>query len=85
MYDLSSCDRSVAIAIAIIQNSNISAITVLENIPFITDREKISSFHIVGSFFFSTLNQELSNGLLMELKNSQKFRMSWYKCINLEY
>lgn len=53
MYDLSSCDRSVAIAIAIaiIQNSNISAITVLENIPFFTDREKISSFHIVGSFF----------------------------------
>lgn len=51
MYDLSSCDRFVAIAIAIIQNSNISAITVLENIPFFTDREKISSFHIVGSFF----------------------------------
>ena len=51
MYDLSSCDRSVAIAIAIIQNSNISAITVLENIPFITDRGKISPFHIVGSFF----------------------------------
>lgn len=75
MYDLSSCDRSVAIAIAIIQNSNISAITVLENIPFITDREK---FHLLISLevFFSTLNKELSNGLLMELKNSQKFRMS---------
>ena len=84
MYDLSLCDRSVAIAIAIIQNSNISAITVLENIPFITDREK---FHLFISLevFFSTLNKELSNGLLMELKNSQKFRMSWYKCINLEY